>query len=62
VRTKRFLNNLHQVHSQDLKVVGIKKNKELKQDSQYQLMSLMSEGGEPLLYFIITLFRNCIFR
>ena len=47
----RFWNNLHQVQQignpYNLKIVGIKKTKGPKQDSQNLLRSPMSGGGEP---------------
>jgi len=69
VRTTRFWNDLHQLCSKlkgwnpnNLKSFGSTNAKRPKQDHQNRLMSPIPEGGEPQLFFLITLFRNCQFQ
>jgi hypothetical protein len=68
MRTTRFWNKFHQVHSKlkagktnDLKSLGASKPKGPKQNSQSR-RSRMDERGEPYLIIIIACFKSCKFR
>jgi len=68
VRTTRVWNNLHQVLSKskiwETKIItfGSNKTKGPKYNSQNRLRLPMPEGGVPLVFIIITLFRDCKFQ